>query len=96
VTAKEGIVRNDVYHPDPEINAEVAEAALEAERIDLAAGYPPRRWYCPDCGANHQRGHFMTIGIHRCLGCGYVGEGGTMHTEPGEGDVLLTRWGGTE
>lgn len=35
---------NDVtYHPDPAINAEVATEALEAERADLAAGYPPRR-----------------------------------------------------
>jgi rubredoxin len=67
-----------VYHPDPEINAEVAADALEAERADLAAGYPPRRWKCPSCGAEHERGHFMTIGIHRCLGCGYAGPDGVM------------------
>lgn len=65
------------YHPDPEINAGVAADALDAERADLAAGYPPRRWQC-SCGASHGRGHFMTIGIHRCLGCGYVGPGGVM------------------
>jgi rubredoxin len=66
------------YHPDPEIDAEVAAEVLESERADLAAGYPPRRWKCPDCGAEHGRGHFMTIGTHRCLGCGYVGAGGVM------------------
>jgi hypothetical protein len=66
-----------VYHPDPEINAEVAAEALEAERADLAAGYPPRRWQC-DCGASHGRGHFMVLGNHRCLACGYAGRGGVM------------------
>jgi hypothetical protein len=66
-----------VYHPDPEINAEIAQTALEAEQADLAAGYPPRPWLC-DCGASHSRGHFMTVGVHRCLGCGYVGPGGVM------------------
>lgn len=71
------------YHPDPAINAEVAEAALESERIDLAAGYPPRRWTCPDCSRSHSRGHFQIIGVHRCLGCGYVGSGGVMGTEDG-------------
>lgn len=69
-----------MYHPDPEIDAEVRAEALENERFDLAAGYPPRWWLCPDCGACHRRGHFMSIGVHRCLRCGYVGEGGTMHT----------------
>jgi hypothetical protein len=67
------------YHDDPEINAEIAAAALESERLDLAAGYPPRHWTCP-CGASHSRGHFMTIGVHRCLRCGYTGEGGIMAT----------------
>lgn len=67
-----------VYHPDPEINAGVAADALEAERADLAAGYPPRRWICPDCEIEHRRGHFLTIGTHRCLRCGYVGTGGVM------------------
>lgn len=66
------------YHPDPEIDAEVAAEVLEAERVDLAVGYPPRAWTCPDCGATHSRGHFMTIGVHRCLGCGYAGTGGVM------------------
>ena len=65
------------YHPDDEINAGVAADTLEAERIDLAAGYTPRRWQC-ECGAEHGRGHFQTIGIHRCLACGYVGTGGAM------------------
>lgn len=66
-----------VYHDDPEINAEIAADALAAERADLAAGYPPRRWRCP-CGVEHSRGHFETVGIHRCLACGYVGPGGVM------------------
>jgi rubredoxin len=68
------------YHPDPAINAEIVAEILAAETFDLAAGYPPRWWVCPECEASHQRGHFMQIGSHRCLGCGYVGEGGTMHT----------------
>jgi hypothetical protein len=71
------------YHPDPEINAEIAMQALEAERFDLGAGYLPRRWICP-CGASHERGHFMTIGVHRCLRCGYVGEGGVVVDRVGE------------
>ena len=66
------------YHPDPEINAGIAADALDAERADLAAGFPPRRWQCPDCGASHGRGHFGVIGNHRCLGCGYAGPGGVM------------------
>jgi len=65
------------YHPDPAINREVAEEALTAEKIDLSVGYPPRRWRC-DCGAEHGRGHFQVIGVHRCLRCGYVGPGGLM------------------
>jgi len=69
------------YHPDPEINAEVALDTLEAEIADLAAGYPPRWWTCPDCLAQHNRGHFGVIGNHRCLRCGYVGDGGVMHDE---------------
>lgn len=69
-----------VYHPDPAINEAVAQMALEAEMRDLEAGYPPRRWTCPDCGASHGRGHFLTIGIHRCLRCGYQGGGGVMWT----------------
>lgn len=73
------------YHTDPEINAEVAAAALEVERIDLAAGYAPRGWTCPDCGASHKRGHFQVVGVHRCLGCGYLGDGGVMWT-PEDGD----------
>lgn len=66
------------YHPDPEINAEVAAEAWENEKTDLAAGYPPRWWTCPDCGHGHGRGHFGVIGSHRCLMCGYVGGGGVM------------------
>ena len=66
-----------VYHPDPEINAGVIADAIEAERADLAAGYPPRRWRCT-CGAEHSRGHFGTVGVHRCLSCGYTGTEGVM------------------
>jgi hypothetical protein len=72
------------YHPDPEINAEVAADAAEAERADLAAGYPPRRWRCI-CGTEHSRGHVGAIGVHRCLACGYTGTGGVMLDDaPGE------------
>jgi len=66
------------YHPDPEINAEVAKDAMEAEIFDvMVAGYAPRRWTC-DCGASHSRGFFQAPGVHRCLRCGYVGRGGTL------------------
>lgn len=66
------------YHPDPAINAEIRADAIETERADLAAGYPPRRWIC-ECGASHSRGHFgFIIGNHRCLRCGYAGTGGVM------------------
>lgn len=44
---------------------------------DVNAGKEPRRWRC-DCGVEHRRGHFQTIGIHRCLACGYIGPGGTV------------------
>lgn len=71
------------YHPDPEINAEIALETLDAERADLALGYPPRRWVC-DCGVSHQRGHFSAIGVHRCLSCGYVGTGGVMTDRNGQ------------
>jgi hypothetical protein len=72
------------YHPNPEINAQIEKDTLAAEIADLNAGYPPRRWICL-CGASHQRGHFMTVGVHRCLKCGYMGEGGVMvdPLEPG-------------
>jgi rubredoxin len=75
------------YHPDPEIDAEVRAEVLEAERADLAAGYPPRRWICPHCAHWHNRGHFLAVGQHRCLNCGYVGNGGRMstHEEPTDG-----------
>ena len=65
------------YHPDPDINEEVAADARAAEAADLLMGYPPRRWIC-QCGASHSRGPFGAIGVHRCLHCGYVGEGGVM------------------
>jgi hypothetical protein len=65
------------YRPDPVIDAEVALDVLAAEVADLAAGYPPRQWRCP-CGAVHCRGHFQTVGAHRCLGCGYIGSAGVM------------------
>jgi hypothetical protein len=74
-----------VYHPDPVINAGVALEVAQAEAADLAAGYPPRRWVCP-CGKAHSRGHFLAIGQHRCLSCGYVGAGGVM-LEQGEMNV---------
>jgi rubredoxin len=70
-----------MYHADPAIDAEVRADALDVERFDLAAGYPARWWVCPDCGDAHRRGHYNgAIGAHRCLRCGYVGDGGTMHT----------------
>ncbi|MCG6115063.1 MAG: hypothetical protein MEQ84_07675 [Mesorhizobium sp.] len=72
------------YHPDPEFDAEIARQTLEDERSDLSLGYPPRRWIC-ECGASHQRGHFMgSVGVHRCLACGYVGDGGIMVDRKGE------------
>lgn len=64
-------------HPDPQIAVEIEADAREAEAADIAAGCPPRRWTC-DCGASHARGHFMSIGVHRCLRCGYVGDGGSI------------------
>jgi rubredoxin len=82
MTARGDAVNDAVHHPDPEINAGVAAEVLEAERADLAAGYPPRTWICPDCGASHSRGHFMNVGQHRCLRCGYVGSGGVMVGPP--------------
>jgi rubredoxin len=69
------------YHPDPKVNAEVTADALEAEFADLRAGYPPRRWRCPECETEHSRGHFGAIGVHRCLSCGYAGTGGIMLDE---------------
>jgi hypothetical protein len=73
-----------VYHPDPAISAEVAAEELAAERLDLSIGYPPRRWLCPDCGHGHARGHFMNVGFHRCLFCGYVGPSGVMTLDRAE------------
>lgn len=69
-----------VYHPDPEINAELIQQAVSVEVFDLSIGYAPRWWVCPDCAASHQRGWFQAVGVHRCLRCGYVGTQGTMHT----------------
>lgn len=66
------------YHPDPDISAEIEAESAESERLDLKAGYPPRWWQCPQCGASHGRGHFESIGTHRCLGCGYAGGGGLV------------------
>lgn len=67
------------YHPDPEINAEITAEMSEAEHFDLSAGLPARWWHCPECGASHQRG-FLPVGTnsHRCLKCGYVGNGGVL------------------
>ena len=70
------------YHPDVAINDEIVADALIGERADLAAGYLPRRWRCV-CGREHARGHFMSIGAHRCLGCGYMGPGGVMFVDEG-------------
>lgn len=53
------------YHPDAVTSEQVAADVLAAEVLDLAAGYPPRRWTC-ECGA---------------LSCGYVGDGGVMWDE---------------
>lgn len=72
-------------HPDPEIAAELEQEARGSERVDVAAGYTPRRWRC-DCGAEHGRGHFGTVGVHRCLACGYVGQGGTLIEPPERGE----------
>lgn len=74
-----------VYHPDPEINAGIVLDSLAAEMADLDAGYPPRRWRCT-CGHEHSRGHFLAIGQHRCLRCGYVGSEGVAFVD--EGRVL--------
>jgi hypothetical protein len=57
---------------------------LEAEVFDLSVGADPSRWEC-ECGAQHGRGHFQAIGIHRCLRCGYVGLGGRL-IDPAGGD----------
>ena len=61
---------SDSYHPDPAINAEVAQDVLEAEKLDVAAGLPPRWRTCPGCGRSHKRGHFGAIGS---LAAGRVG-----------------------
>lgn len=76
------MLRDTTYHPDPEISAEVAADVLDAERADLAAGYSPRRWRCPECRTEHDRGHFLGVGQHRCFRCGYVGTGGIMLGPP--------------
>lgn len=74
------------YHPDPEINAAFAAEAAENERLNVGIGYPPSRWMCPDCGRSHARGFFPLGSVsHRCLGCGYLGDGGVLWdpaTEP--------------
>jgi hypothetical protein len=64
------------------IEDEVRAEERESEAADIAAGYPPRRWRC-DCGAEHRRGHFQSVGVHRCLGCGYMGDGGTLWAPEG-------------
>jgi len=76
-----------VYHPDVEINEGIIAEALAGEIVDLAAGYAPKFWRC-QCGAGHSRGHFQAIGVHRCLRCGYVGTGDTMHTHDAEGRLV--------
>jgi hypothetical protein len=69
------------YHPDPAIDAEITKQANESDVADMAAGFGPKWWQCPTCSASHQRGHFGVIGNHRCMNCGYVGGGGTLHTK---------------
>ena len=83
-----GEERSAAYHPDLEVNAGIVLDALDAERVDLAAGYAPRFWRCPDCGHGHARGHFQVIGIHRCLYCGYAGDAGTTHTHNADGRLV--------
>jgi hypothetical protein len=63
------------YHPDDEIDAGVTADAHEAEQANLAAGFLPSPWEC-ECGAAHARGPIEGGAVHRCLNCGYVGEGG--------------------
>lgn len=65
------------YHPDLDINKKIQEDVLQGEIKDLESGFLPRRWECT-CGAEHSRGNFMSIGVHRCLNCGYVGEDGIL------------------
>jgi hypothetical protein len=65
------------YHPDAEINEGIAADAREGEAANLAAGFHPAPWEC-ECGAAHRRGHFQSIGVHRCMNCGYVGTGGRL------------------
>lgn len=72
------------HHPDPVIDMEVQADARAAEQADVAAGYPPRAWTCPACRASHARGHFLAVGVHRCLACGYLGGGGTLAAPGGE------------
>lgn len=59
------------------IQEEIAADERDAEVADVKAGYPPRRWRCV-CGAEHDRGHFQALGVHRCMRCGYAGDGGTL------------------
>jgi hypothetical protein len=55
------------YHPDPEIDAGVREAAAEGARYDLSVGM--RCHCCPVCGWEHNRG-WIDGDIYRCLNCG--------------------------
>lgn len=66
------------YHPDPEINEEIAEDARTGETLSVfTLGLPPSPWEC-ECGAAHDRGHFQLFNAHRCLRCGYIGRGGRL------------------
>ena len=71
------------YNPDPAIDAGLRRKANEAEAFDLSIGYPPRLWTCPCCSAAHSRGHFGSIGVHRCLRCGYSGDRGVLSLPDG-------------
>jgi len=84
-----------VYHPDPMINEAIRIETLDNEVNDLSNGYPPRHWCCPQCRRSHGRGHFLALGQHRCLWCGYVGTGGVMwdpncETDPASGEENCT------
>jgi hypothetical protein len=58
-----GIVRGGAQHPGL------------TRRAKIFAGR--HRWECP-CGASHDRGCVDGVSAHRCLKCGYVGEGGKI------------------
>jgi len=64
------------YHPDAEINEEIAADVQAGEEANLAAGFLPSPWEC-ECGAQYNRGH-TTLGVHRCLRCGEYRDDGRL------------------